>query len=61
VSRRLKKFTAGMPNMPTLVYVLRRCGILKIWSMPSKLALVLVPNCPSAGSSAWQPLQAKAV
>src|SRR5260370_39721244 len=48
--------------MPTLAYILRRCGILKFCEItPSKLAFLLVPNSPSAGSSSWQPLHVNPV
>src|ERR1700755_1119181 len=47
----------GFPNMPTLVYMLRRWGTLNIWPMmPSNEPCLLVPNSPCDGSSAWQPL-----
>ena len=56
----LTPVTAGTPNMPILVYMLRSCGTLTVCGMASKLISPSVPKKPSSGLSAWQPSHGEA-
>ena len=52
-----KNGTAGIPNMPTFWYRLRRCGILNSCGSPSIDDSPCRAEEAGAGSSTWQPLQ----